>query len=136
MTKRMRTLAELDTSNLHLSLDCIVALVDISATACSAAGCEGQPHEQRVRLADRSQLRRTPGTREHPPSHLLLSGAKPENEDSRGTSACEYPAPKTNMSVHRITAGDSNDSQLKPMLQCPPELGDVGGLDLEVLGKI
>jgi hypothetical protein len=41
MTKRMRTLAELDTSNLHLSFDCIVALVDISATACSAAGCEG-----------------------------------------------------------------------------------------------
>ena len=136
MTKRMRTLAELDTSNLHLSLDCIVALVDISATACSAAGCEGQPHEQRLRLADRSQLRRTPGTSEHSPSHLLLSGANMEPEDSRGTSAREYPPPKTNMSIHRIPAGNFHDRQLKPMLQCLPELGDVGGLDLEVLNEI
>jgi hypothetical protein len=125
MTKRLHTLAELDTSNPYLRLDCTVALVDISATACPAARCKGQPREQRLRPANRSQLRCTPATTNHLQNRPLLSRAKIEPDDSRGTSAREYPAPKTNMSIHKITAGDVHDSQLRLRLRCCLERGDV-----------
>lgn len=130
MTKRLHTLAELVTSNPYLRLDCTIALVDISATACPAARCQGQPSEQRLRLADRSQLRCTPATTKHSQSRPLLSGPEIEPGDSKGTSAREHPAPKTNMSIHKTTAGDVHDSQLRLRARCCLEWVDVGRLRL------